>query len=150
VQEFEPLAVDAGIPLRIEAAENLPTIEVDSGRIRQALANLLANALRYTPQGGAVTVLISQQAKALQIAVEDSGPGLSPEQISHIFERFYRTDEARQRDSGGAGLGLAIARELILLHEGQLTAESEPGRGSRFKISLPLNTDSHPQEKGAK
>lgn len=135
VQDFEPLAQDSGIQLSAVLLDT-PSLSGDPGRLRQVLSNLLANALHYTPAGGSVTITAEGQGETVKIVVTDTGPGLSPEQAAHIFDRFYRTDEARQRDQGGSGLGLAISRELIRLHGGELRVESEVGKGSQFIISL--------------
>jgi signal transduction histidine kinase len=136
--DFAPLAQDQGIMLTATAAPNLPSVRADAGRLRQVLANLLANALRYTPQGGWVTVDAAARDAAVRIAVCDTGPGLTPEQAAHVFERFYQTDDARRRDEDGSGLGLAIAQELVRLHQGRIWVESTVGQGSRFIFEIPF------------
>jgi signal transduction histidine kinase len=135
--DFAPLAQDQGIVLTATSAPNLPSIRADADRLRQVLANLLANALRYTPAGGRVTVETSVQGMSVRVAVCDTGPGLTPEQAAHVFERFYQTDEARRRDESGSGLGLAIAQELVRLHQGRIWVESTVGQGSRFIFEIP-------------
>jgi len=134
------------ISLDVEIASPLPAIEVDPGRITQVLTNILDNATRHTPEGGRITLSAQQTGDQVQIAVQDSGPGVPAENIERIFERFYRTDSSRQRDGaapGGSGLGLAIAKSIIQAHGGQLSAVSdivavgEAGNGLRVIISLP-------------
>lgn len=140
-QEFEPLAQDALVELNIQVEPSFPTIEVDQGRIRQVVSNLLINALRHTPQGGMITLSAKCHDSKIAISVSDTGEGLSPEDKEHIFERFFRADRSRQRQQGGAGLGLAIARELVLLHGGELDVESQLGLGSQFTIIFPIDTN---------
>jgi signal transduction histidine kinase len=103
----------------------------------QVLTNILDNAIRHTPEAGRILLSARQTEGHEELAVQDSGPGLPAEKLDRIFERFYRTDTARQRDDGGSGLGLAIARSIVQAHNGQLTAESEPGRGLKIIIKLP-------------
>jgi signal transduction histidine kinase len=110
----------------------------DADKLKQALVALLENALKYTPSEGTVTLsLIAQDGNAL-LSVCDTGIGISPEDLPHIFERFYRADPARSRDRGGSGLGLAIVKSIVEEHGGSIMVESTPGRGSAFKIKLPL------------
>jgi signal transduction histidine kinase len=137
VADFAPLAQDQGITLRADVAPDLSPIPADPDRLRQVLANLVANALIHTPGGGEVTVAVANYASAVRFTVSDTGPGLTPEQAAHVFERFYRTDDARQRDQGGSGLGLAIAHELVRLHRGRIWVDSVPGKGSAFNFEIP-------------
>jgi signal transduction histidine kinase len=136
VADFAPLAQDQGITFGADVAPNLPRISADPDRLRQVLANLVANALTHTPGGGNVRVAVASHASAVRFSVSDTGPGLTPEQAAHVFERFYRTDDARQRDQGGSGLGLAIAQELVRLHRGHLWVDSAPGKGSTFSFEI--------------
>ena len=116
----------------------LPTIEVDPGRMTQVLTNILDNATRHTPEDGRIILSAKQVNDKVELAVQDSGPGIPPETLDRIFERFYRTDSSRQRDGdGGSGLGLAIAKSIVQAHGGQLSAESEVGQGLKIIISLP-------------
>jgi two-component system OmpR family sensor kinase/two-component system sensor histidine kinase BaeS len=126
------------IKLKADIAPNLPSIQADSGRLAQALNNLLSNALRYTPAGGLITLGGQAGPGQVLIWVADTGPGIAAQELSSIFERFYRVDRARGRDTGGSGLGLAIAKQWVLLHGGHLWAESEVGQGTQFFISLPV------------
>jgi two-component system, OmpR family, sensor histidine kinase BaeS len=131
---FRPQAQAAGVTLGVDAAEDLSTLELDPGRMRQVLSNLLANALRYTPCGGQVRVACTRTGNRLQLDVQDSGPGIPPDDLPHIFERFYKST-----DSGGMGLGLAIAKHLVEAHGGTIRAESEMGKGTTIRIELPVS-----------
>jgi signal transduction histidine kinase len=130
---FQPQAEAAGVTLTVETDAALPWLEVDPGRLRQVLTNLLANALRYTPTGGSVRLSCRLEAGRAQITVTDTGPGIPAEDLPHVFERFYKST-----DSGGMGLGLAIAKHLVSAHDGTISAESAPGQGTTLRISLPL------------
>lgn len=140
VADFAPLAQEESIVLKTDIAPELPVIQADADRLRQILANLLANAMTHTPSGGSITVKAVRAATGVGVhfAVVDSGPGLTPEQAAHVFERFYRTDDARQRDRGGSGLGLAITQELVKLHSGRIWVESTPGSGGTFCFEIPM------------
>jgi len=129
---FQSQADSAGVVLSIETTNDLPWLELDPGRIRQVLNNLLANALRYTPSGGVVSIDYTQGDGRASVEVRDTGPGIPEEELAHIFERFYKST-----DSGGMGLGLAIAKHLVEAHGGTLTAASKMGLGTTMLISLP-------------
>ncbi len=135
--DFAPLAHEESIALTTEIAPALPQIQADADRLRQIFANLLANALAHTPAGGNITIRADYRGSAVRFAVADSGPGLTAEQAAHVFERFYRTDDARQRDRGGSGLGLAITQELVRLHGGRIWIESAPGKGTVIIFEIP-------------
>ena len=112
----------------------------DRGRVGQAAAILLDNAVKYTPRGGRVTATVRQKDGRVEMEVADTGIGIPDEQLPHVFERFYRADDARARgglSAGGAGLGLAIARQIAGAHGGSIEAESAPGKGSTFTLRLP-------------
>ena len=134
VSSFRAQADAASVALSVECAPDLPLLEVDSARMREVLANLIANALRYTPHGGAIRVRCSlgQSGRQVVVAVEDTGAGIAADDLPHIFDRFYRAGDSR-----GMGLGLAIARNLVAAHGGEIGAESEPGRGTTIRFSLP-------------
>ena len=134
---YQYQAQKKNISLEVDVAAPLSTIEVDPGRITQVLTNILDNATRHTPEGGRIILSTKQRGDQVEIAVQDSGPGVQAETIDRIFERFYRTDSARQREDGGSGLGLAIAKSIVQAHGGQLSAESEAGAGLKIKILLP-------------
>jgi len=128
------------ISLTLDVAPHLPSLDVDPGRMTQVLTNILDNALRHTPNGGQIILSAKLVEGKMEISVQDSGPGLPPQDLDRIFERFTRTDSSRQRDgdfSGGSGLGLAIAKSLVQAHGGQIWAESAAGKGLRVIIALP-------------
>ena len=132
VAAFLPRAAAAGLELAAVVAP-LPPLDVDPIRLRQVLENLVANALRYTPRGGAVRVTVGPQARLVAVVVADTGAGIAPEQLPHVFDRFTKS-----ADSGGSGLGLAIARSLVEAHGGEIAAESALGRGTTIRFTLPL------------
>ncbi len=119
--------------------ESMPSVVADGDRLAQVFTNLLDNAIRHTPNGGSVGLTAQVESGWVTIHVEDTGPGIPPEVLPRIFERFYQLDQARQGGKGrGAGLGLAISREIVAAHGGTLTAKSVVGRGSRFTVRLPV------------
>ncbi|WP_431876164.1 sensor histidine kinase [Amycolatopsis sacchari] len=122
----------AAVELRVVAAEPV-VVHADPTRLRQALGNLVSNAIRHTPPGGTVSVTVLGHAHAVEFTVTDTGPGIAEEHLPHVFDRFYRASPS----SGGSGLGLAIAKHLVEAHGGTLTVASTPGRGSAFTIRLP-------------
>jgi len=130
---FQAQADAAGVSLNVEAADDLPWLDLDPGRIHQVLSNLVANALRYTPSGSMIRVRYWQAEKQALFEVQDTGPGIPADELPHVFERFYKS-----ADSGGMGLGLAIARHLVEAHGGTIAAESAPGQGTTMRITLPL------------
>ncbi len=130
---------DEGISLVREVAQDLPAVEVDAQRIEQVLLNLLSNAIRHTPTGGSIAVRAERMDRQLQVSICDSGPGLSDQDFLHVFDRFYRADEARTGDDTGAGLGLSIAKALIEAHGGQIWAEASPSGGACFLFTLPAH-----------
>ena len=131
-EAFEADAQAAGVTLAIEIPADLPELEVDGRRIRQVLSNLVANALRHTPRDGTVTVAAAATESGIRITVADTGVGMSREAVDHAFERFWRSGEW-----AGAGLGLAIVRDLVTAHGGTVKIDSEPGRGTRVTVTLP-------------
>jgi signal transduction histidine kinase len=136
IGELTVLAEDRQIRLALQA-QPVPAVLGDSQWLKQLFINLLDNALRYTGEGGTVTVSLRQDGKEVAIEVEDTGLGIEPEHLPHLFERFYRTDAARSRNSGGTGLGLPIVMEIAQAHRGTITVESEVGKGSVFTFKLP-------------
>jgi two-component system OmpR family sensor kinase len=131
--------VHPGRPVTLVAAEPV-VVPADDERVRQVIDNLLSNACTHTPEGSAVTVTVTATAGSGHLSVADAGPGMTPQQAARVFERFYRSDDARDRNSGGTGLGLAIAASLTAAHGGQLTVDTAPGRGATFHVRLPLET----------
>ncbi len=130
---FQAQAAAAGVAITVSAAGNLPLLEIDPSRMRQVLANLLANDLRYSPAGSTIRLTCEIDGVNTLIAVQDEGSGIPPEDLQHVFERFYKST-----DSGGMGLGLAIAKHLVEAHGGTITAENAPKRGTIFRIILPI------------
>ncbi|MEB3293920.1 MAG: HAMP domain-containing sensor histidine kinase, partial [Synechococcales bacterium] len=137
VTKFADQVVDSEIRLKLDCPEDLPLVYADAERVEQVLVNLLGNALRYT-SAGFVTVRSWQHGGFLWIAVEDTGQGMAPEEVPHVFERFWRSDRSRDRNSGGTGIGLAISRRLVELQKGTITVTSELNKGSTFTFSLPI------------
>jgi signal transduction histidine kinase len=136
---YESIAEVQQIQLQTRISKGLPLIQGDRARLMQCLQNLLNNAFRHTPAGGVVTLSVQQQEKILEVSVQDSGSGIAPEHLLHVFDRFYRVDPARARETGGTGLGLAITRAIIQNHGGTISAVSAgEGQGSTFTISLPI------------
>ncbi|MFM8320367.1 MAG: sensor histidine kinase [Chloroflexota bacterium] len=137
LERFRAQAGPRGIRLALQVAPGVYNRLVDPQRIEQVLGNLLSNALRHTPDGGQVTVELSTAPGGLELRVHDSGPGIPPEALEQIFERFYRIDRSRSRQEGGSGLGLAIARQIAEAHGGRLTAANHPQGGAVFTLALP-------------
>jgi signal transduction histidine kinase len=129
-------SIEEGPHLRLNIESDLPQVELDPKRIRQVLANLLSNALRYTPAGEEIEVSLARRGSEMELRVSDRGPGIPPEDLPHIFERFYRGDRARSRTGGGSGLGLPIAKQWVEAHGGRIHVENNPERGASFIISL--------------
>ena len=111
----------------------------DRSKLGQIIYNLTENGLKYTPDGGEVTVSLSTEGRTAILTVKDNGVGIPKEDQAHIFERFYRVDKARSRETGGTGLGLSIVRQLVALHKGAITVDSTPGKGSTFTVKLPMD-----------
>jgi len=130
------------ISLQIKAATDLPDIEIDPERMREVFSNIIENALRYTPQNGHITLSAYLIEGAVEMSVQDTGPGVAPEELDRIFERFYRTETSRARDTGGSGLGFAIAKSIVEKHNGRIWAESKSGEGLTIMIELPIPTSS--------
>jgi len=141
VEAFAPSFHDRGVAVEVDALQGLPSAEVDPDRVRQIVQNLLDNALRYTPPGGTVRVHLRGQDGEIRLAVADTGRGIGPEDLPHIFEHFYRADRSRARSSGGTGLGLAIVKSLVEAHRGRVIVESTPGAGSTFTVTLPVRSE---------
>lgn len=130
-----------GRQIRIDRGDREVVVLGDEGRLTQIVTNLVDNALRHTPSGGLITLSLGTQDRWVHLQVSDTGEGIPAEHLPHIFERFYRVG---RDSSSGTGLGLAIAKHLCEAHGGRISAESEPGRGSRFTVSLPVLSDSRP------
>lgn len=132
-EQFRLEATEAGRMLECSMDAELPLVFADRARMSQVLENLISNALKFTPAGGSIIVRVTRDATGVSCAVADTGVGIPPEELPHLFERFW---QARRYRRGGAGLGLAIARGVVEAHGSALTVESEPGRGSVFSFVL--------------
>jgi two-component system phosphate regulon sensor histidine kinase PhoR len=133
---LEQQAHGKGITVDWQEIEDLPPVMADSGRIEQVLINLLDNAIKYTPEGGAISVSASDSGETLTINVSDTGIGIPPPDQPRIFERFYRVNKSRGGDVPGTGLGLSIVKHIVQLHGGAVSVDSIPGRGSTFAFTL--------------
>jgi two-component system, OmpR family, sensor kinase len=131
----------AGVTCRVEAAADLTAV-LDAGRLRQAVDNLVDNALRFAPRGTEVVICARIAAGTLAIEVSDSGPGFPPEFLPHAFERFRRPDQGRARSAGGAGLGLAIVRAIAVAHGGNAVAANRPEGGAMVRLEVPASSES--------
>lgn len=137
VAAFQPQATKEGIVLTTEV-ETIPPLYLDAQRIEQVVRNLVSNTLRYTPSGGSVLVKLTREKTAARVQVRDTGIGIAPDALQHVFERFWRGDKSRSRTQGNAGLGLAIAKQLVEAHAGQIGVESSLNVGTTFWFTLPL------------
>jgi two-component system sensor histidine kinase BaeS len=136
-EALRPRFDEKNVSLSVGHVPGLPLVHVDPKRIGQVLRNLLANAVAYTPEGGSVRLSAEASAEAVTICVQDTGVGIAPEHLPNVFERFYRADSSRARATGGAGIGLAIVRQIVEAHGGAITVQSTPGHGTTFRFSLP-------------
>jgi len=127
----------------VETSEGgLPLVLGDPDRLTQVLTNLVRNAINYTPDGGIISVTTARAGDDVALTVADTGIGMPPEDLERVFERFYRSDESRSRESGGSGLGLAIVRDLLSAMGASITVASTPGAGTTFRILLHPNQSS--------
>ena len=140
----ELLAEDAGVTMNVTAPGAPVVVDVDASRMRQLVLNLLTNAVKYTPSGGRVTLWLEQENGRVKLGVSDTGIGIAPGDLPHVFDRFWRADTARTRTSErpGVGLGLAISKWIAEAHGGTIDVQSRPGRGTTFTVTLPANA--HP------
>jgi signal transduction histidine kinase len=121
--------------LEVDLSSSLPEVVVDGPRIGQVMSNLLGNAIKFTPEGGAIRVAVRQQGNAVVVSIADTGPGIPPEHLSRVFDRFWQPQETRHI---GSGLGLSIAKGIVEAHGGTIWAESQLSKGSSFYFTLPL------------
>lgn len=139
MEQLRPQFEDKGVGLEVQIPADLPCVRADSHRSAQVLMNLLGNALHYTPAGGSVTVRVWRQRGEVLVSIQDTGIGIASDQLPHIFERFYRVDKSRARTGGGSGIGLTIARHLVLAQGGRIWASSSGlDQGATFTFTLPL------------
>jgi signal transduction histidine kinase len=141
-EAIRPQAEARGLELSLDLPPDLPPVAADPHRIGQVLRNLFNNALEFTPQGGQVTLTARLDGTWVCLEVGDSGPGIAPEHLPFVFERFYRADPARARTTGGAGLGLTIVKQLVEAHGGRVWVKNTPGAGSVFGFTLPVAVSS--------
>ena len=136
-QALRPQLEARKISLDVDWPADLRRVDVDPKRVGQILRNLLANALRYTPEGGRIRLDAQQESERVVVRVQDTGPGIPAEHLDNVFERFYRVDPSRTRGTGGSGIGLTIVKQLVEAHGGRVAVESAPGRGATFTFTLP-------------
>jgi signal transduction histidine kinase len=134
---YRALAREKKIDLEVSTGDQLPEIRLDFDRMGQVLGNLVSNAIRHTPNGGSVMMAAHERNDSVEIQVKDSGPGIDPKDLPHVFERFYRGDKSRHRDGAGSGLGLAIAKSLTEAQGGTIRADSELGHGTTILLQIP-------------
>ncbi len=138
-QRLTPVFDEKSVSLLNHSTQDLPQLSADPDRLEQILLNLLTNALRHTPAGGEVSIHTVLKNNNLQVEIRDTGAGIAPEHLPHIFTRFYRADRSRARSEGGSGIGLTIAKHLVEAHGGQIQAFSEGlGKGSVFRFTMPI------------
>lgn len=134
---FQPLFDEKQLHLEVQLESGLPDLKVDRERMGQVLDNLVSNAMRYTPAGGAITLRADQVQQTVQISVQDTGEGIPPDKLPYIFERLYRVDQSRNGASDESGLGLAIVKSIVEAHGGTVSAQSEVGKGTTIAIQFP-------------
>lgn len=137
VHDAQTVAPARPIGMQVFDGPGTPEVLGDEARLRQVLSNLMANALQHTPESAPVTVRVGTEGDDAVIEVCDAGPGMNTEDAQRVFERFYRADSSRTRASGGSGLGLSIVDSLVLAHGGSVSVDTAPGKGCRFRVTLP-------------
>ena len=138
---FSAMQLEAGRrnqEFTLEIKGGIPDITGDKARIEQVLMNMVSNALKYTPEGGNIKMIVKTSGESVQALVRDNGVGISKEDIDRVFDRFYRVDKARSRESGGTGLGLSIAKEIVIRHNGSIKLQSRPEHGTSITVTLPV------------
>lgn len=138
VASFEALAEQVGVKLQVDLPEDLPLLQVDEDRLIQVMTNLLDNAFKFTPHGGTISVKVNRKEDAVWVQVVDTGSGIAPNELPHLFDPFYTGAETRPLERRGMGLGLTICREIITAHGGQIKVESVQSKGTYVAFSLPL------------
>ncbi|WP_174565490.1 sensor histidine kinase [Rhodococcoides yunnanense] len=139
VHDANAVAPERKISLEVRQGPGIPEVLGDDARLRQVLGNLVGNAIRHTPPDASIVICVGTTDTSVLLEVRDTGPGLSAEESEHVFERFYRADSSRTRESGGSGLGLSIVAALVAAHGGSVTVDSVPGEGATFRVELPRN-----------
>ncbi|RMF37067.1 MAG: PAS domain S-box protein, partial [Chloroflexi bacterium] len=141
VDQVRPLATKKQIALEVELAPDLPTITADPDRLERVLTNLLSNAVKFTPEGGSVRVRLTRNGESVRCEVSDTGIGIPPEDLPHLFERFRRASNVQKRRIKGTGLGLYISKAIVEAHGGEIGVESRLGEGTTFWFTLPIGED---------
>lgn len=139
--DYAALAAEKQITMEFDLPPKMPVIQGDREKLAVVVQNLLGNAIKYTPEGGEVRVFVEMSERELTLEVSDSGIGISEEDVEKVFEKFYRANDPRVGDITGSGLGLALTSEIVRLHGGDLTVESELNEGSTFKMTLPIRVE---------
>ena len=135
---FTLAAREKGVTIAVEGTEDVPAIEGDEVKLSQVFSNIFANALRYSPENGQITIILSADSEGVTVSFTDQGPGIPKQELERVFDRFYKVDQSRNRQEGeGSGLGLAISREIIRVHSGRIWAESDGSSGTTVSVSLP-------------
>lgn len=137
VINFEPEFAKKGVDLHLYLAETETLVNLDRDKISQVMMNLLSNALKFTPPGGTVHITVANIPETAIVKIRDNGPGIAPNDLPYIFDRFYRADESRTRATGGSGIGLTIAKAIVEAHKGSITVQSEQEKGTEFVVLLP-------------
>jgi len=139
-EKYRLRAEEQSVALSVQVAQNLPRVSADAGRVEQVLVNLTENALRYGASDAGGRVILGARAvpDGVEAWVSDTGPGIAPEELPHVFERFWRSEKSRNRQTGGSGIGLALVKQLIEAHGGRVSVESAPGQGATFRVVLPI------------
>ena len=135
------LATAKNIEVKLHGPQEQMFLQADSSRLRQVFLNLLTNAIKYTPDGGSITIDLRENKGHAEIAITDTGIGMDSKHLQPIFDRFYRVNKTGNRNDGGSGLGLAIAKWIVAAHQGSINVSSTPGQGSKFTVILPLPQD---------
>lgn len=137
IRRLTPLAQQRGQQIDLQIAAECEMF-ADPGKLSQVCYNIVENAIKYTPDGGRIAVSLQKNGRDAVLAITDTGVGIPGEDLPHVFDRFYRVDKARSRDTGGTGLGLSIVKQIVRLHAGSVTVQSEPGKGTTFTVQLPV------------
>lgn len=138
LESMQPQAKNKNVSLKAIFCEDLPTVRAELVKIQRVLYNLIQNAIRHTSDSGSISLMTTVVPTGIQVDVADTGEGISPDDLPYIFDQFFRGEKSRSRETGGAGLGLAIAKRIIEAHQGQIWVESQVGQGTRFSFVLPL------------
>ena len=137
VKRLAPLAQKRGQEIEVNISDQCEMF-ADPGKLAQVCYNIIENGIKYTPDGGKITVNLRRMGRDAVLEISDTGVGIPAENLAHVFDRFYRVDKARSRDTGGTGLGLSIVQQIVRLHAGSVTVQSEQGKGTTFTVQLPV------------